>query len=192
MKYLSYKQFREGSEDSGNYGHAGRPGQVGGSASNNIKEIENTTFTDKLLKEQGMIIKKDGTILHPNIKGNKYAVEIPEKMLADLKDNIFTHNHLEETPLSYGDFGLFMQYNILEMRAVTPTATYIFKRPDPAFTDEEKYEISHLYNDLIQEYIHTQNKGREPKKADPYRKMMEPIYKELSEKTRFSYKKEPR
>ena len=198
----------KGGPGSGDFGHAGRPPLEGGSAPANsrlegsskqrpwseefethLQDIENTQL-QRSKKEAAFVISPDGTILH-KLDGSKFLLNIPNAIHESLPGTVFTHTHIEETPVSSMDFHLLFVFDLQQIRAITPTHRYILAQPDPPFTDTEKIDIQHEFTNLVDDYLHEKNRGRELKSAKRLREMLEPIYTHLSKTTRLIYSKEP-
>ena len=79
------------------------------------REIENTTRTSKI--EVGTVLDKNGNIINQQ-DGSSNQVTIDKRFL---KDAVFTHNHPKGTMFSTDDIKGFLEGELYQLRASTPS-----------------------------------------------------------------------
>lgn len=136
------------------------------------KNIQNITSNEarKVLKEQELELLKGNkqkagatyeksVVVNPitgditlSRVGGKNSVSFTKNEVAKFENNILTHNHPSDAPFSFEDMLTATKSNVLEVRAVGNSYTYILKRPTNGWSEEHK-DAKYLvtkYNDAIQ------------------------------------------
>ena len=105
--------------------------------------------------EKGYIVGANGQIIGESIKGTSHKAKFLISDMKNSRDAILTHNHPTEgadsglygtlagrigVPFSGQDLKLAAQYDLKEVRAVTPTYTYSIRRPKGGWGDIFKIE----------------------------------------------------
>ncbi|WP_235332655.1 contractile injection system protein, VgrG/Pvc8 family [Paenibacillus polymyxa] len=70
-------------------------------------------------KEHGQFFDKDGNLIGDTVVGTEKAIDISDYRHAG-KDAVFTHNHPSNGPFSLEDIMVAVDFDMLEMRAITP------------------------------------------------------------------------
>ena len=78
--------------------------------------------------ERGAIVDSEGSLLLYK-SGTKTSVPRNSQEAAMVKDNVFTHNHPNDSPLSAADMLFAVEQDALQVRAVGVLDTYIIDRP---------------------------------------------------------------
>lgn len=103
--------------------------------------------------EKGYLVDSNGNIIGETGKGTSHKASFNKADLVRAKDAILTHNHPTEgansglygtlagrigVPFSGQDIKVAAQFDLKEVRAVTPTYTYSIRRPKGGWGDSEK------------------------------------------------------
>lgn len=167
-------------------------------------KIANTESEIRLNKkfETGVVFDKNGNILIDK-RGAKYSVSFDNDELLKMKDSILTHNHprgwgypdnsLERIGNSFSpdDIYLAVNWDLAEIRAVTPNYTFRMKRPDNGWgiSFEELQKMVNQENKNIRsEFGNRINKGTlTPSQASTVH--FHTLWKRISTKNGWDYSK---
>jgi len=86
-----------------------------------IQEIKNLDY------EKGFLYDSDTNKLIFVKEGGKDVIRFDEKDVKDMHNNIFVHNHPENSSLSVADYWIVGNYRLKEIKAVTDTKVYSLK-----------------------------------------------------------------
>ena len=105
--------------------------------------------------EKGYVIGENGNVIAESVKGTAHQAKFRVSDLKGSENGVLTHNHPTEgadsglygtlagrigLPFSAKDVNLAAEYNLKEIRAVTPTYTYSIRRPKGGWGDKAKIE----------------------------------------------------
>ncbi|KQY94720.1 hypothetical protein ASD24_04020 [Paenibacillus sp. Root52] len=82
-----------------------------------VEEVENRIRHES--KEHGQFFDKDGNLIGDTVIGNEKAIDISAYKDRG-KDAVFTHNHPTNGPFSLDDMMVVVDFDMLEIRAITP------------------------------------------------------------------------
>ncbi|RNB91590.1 hypothetical protein, partial [Brevibacillus parabrevis] len=82
-----------------------------------VEEVENRIRHES--KEHGQFFDKDGNLIGDTVIGTEKAIDVSDYRDRG-KDAVFTHNHPTNGPFSLEDMMVAVDFDMLEMRAITP------------------------------------------------------------------------
>ena len=86
-----------------------------------IREIKDLDY------EKGLIYDSNTNKLISVKEGKKEEIRFSEKDVKNMRDNIFVHNHPEDSSFSVADYWIAGNYRLKEIKAVTDTKVYSLK-----------------------------------------------------------------
>lgn len=105
--------------------------------------------------EKGYVVDENGNVMAESVKGTSHKARFRNADLMRARGGILTHNHPTEgansglygtmagrigVPFSGQDLKIAAQFNLKEVRAVTPTYTYSIRRPKGGWGDVSAVE----------------------------------------------------
>ncbi|MEO2211611.1 hypothetical protein ABGV40_12275 [Paenibacillus amylolyticus] len=143
----------EGEQDT-NKPKENKEGTEGTGRTNILKNVTETENNIKNLPlEHGQFFDKHGNLLGDIIIGTESAINLnPYRHLG--KDAIFTHNHPKNGSFSIQDMETAVDFNMAEMRAVTPNGKiYIMKR------GTEGWKVDGKHMEFVYQFVQTELKA---------------------------------
>lgn len=127
----------------------------------NPVEINDTIFYDiyhdeksliSTKKETGIIFNSDGELLWKGT-GEQGRIKVPPEATHFLKENVFSHNHPSNGPLSPGDIVNLWKNDLAEIRAVTKHGTFSIKQPEQWKSTPDRTVLNNEFKRLSSKFM---------------------------------------